>query len=279
LGLLSALFALFALLAETSKLYAQSVLQLIAQTQEREHRVLIRDVLSASIAHELRQPLAALLINAQTARSALAGESARPPEETVEVLDDIVASCLRANDILESTRAMFGRGNSERTLIEPSQILSRTLAMAASSARIHHVSTDLVMEGRPEAIAVNPLQFQQALLNLFQNAIEALSNSDRRRTLLVRCSCWEGRGVVIRVEDNGPGIAPADRNRIFDAFFTTRREGTGMGLVIARSVIKAHGGRLDVEPLSPTGTAFIIHLPYGEAQRARTESGHSLASA
>jgi signal transduction histidine kinase len=265
LGLVSALFVLFALLAETSKLYAQSVLQLIAQAQEREHRFLIRDVLSASIAHELRQPLAAILINAQTARKFAFGESAIPPEETKQTLDEIVASCLRANDILESTRAMFGRGSSERTLVDPALVLRRTLGMVASGARAQRVSTDLVVEGRPGPIAINPLQFQQALLNLLQNAIEALSHSDeRRRTLLVRCSCWEDRGVVIRVEDNGPGIAPADRNRIFDAFFTTRPEGTGMGLVIARSVIRAHGGRLDVEPQSPSGTAFVIHLPFGE---------------
>ena len=272
LGLVSGLFVLFALLAETSKLYAQSVLQLIAQTQEREHRFLIRDVLSASIAHELRQPLAAILINAQAARKTAFGEKARPPEETMETLDDIVASCLRANDMLESTRAMFGRESSERTLVDPAVILQSTLAMVASSARIQGVSANLVVEGRPGPIAINPLQFQQALLNLFQNAIEALSHSDeRRRILLVRCSCWEDRGVVIRVEDNGPGIAPADRSRIFDAFFTTRPEGLGMGLVIARSVIRAHGGRLDVEPQSPVGTAFIIHLPYGEQRSAGSE--------
>jgi signal transduction histidine kinase len=263
LGLVSGLFVLFALLAETSRLYAQSVLQLVAQTQEREHRFLIRDVLSASIAHELRQPLAAILINAQMARNTAFGEQARPAEETKEVLDDIVASCLRANDMLESTRAMFGRGNSERTLVDPAVILRRTLDMVASSARIHGVSADLVVEERPGLISINPLQFQQALLNLFQNAIEALSRSDqRRRMLLVRC--WDDQGIVIRVEDNGPGITPADRKKIFDAFFTTRTEGMGIGLVIARSVIRAHGGRLEVEPRSPSGTAFTIHLPYGE---------------
>jgi signal transduction histidine kinase len=265
LGLVSGLFVLFALLAETSRLYARSVLQLIAQTQEREHRFLIRDVLSASIVHELRQPLAALLINAQTARKIASGNAAKSPEEARQILDDIVASCLRVNDILESTRAMFGRGSSERTLVDPAKLLTGTLAMVASSARVQGVTTDLVVEDRVGPVAINLLQFQQALLNLLQNAIEALSHSEaRRRILLVRCSRWEDQGIVIRVEDNGPGIAPADRSRIFDAFFTTRPEGLGMGLLIARSVIRAHGGRLDVETRSPAGTAFVIHLPYGE---------------
>ena len=135
LGLVSTLFVLFALLAETSKLYAQSVLQLIAQAQEREHRFLIRDVLSASIAHELRQPLAAILINAQTARTSAFGEGAKPREDTLQVLDEIVASCLRANDLLQSTRAMFGRGSKGTALVDPAMILHSTLAMIASSAR------------------------------------------------------------------------------------------------------------------------------------------------
>ena len=265
LGLLSGLFVLFTLLGETSKLYAQTVLQLIAQTQEREHRYLIRDVMSASIAHELRQPLAAILINAEVARK-LADNDQReavvPLDEITEVLDDIIASSHRANDILESTRAMFGRPDKERTTIDPAVILRSSLAMVESSAHAQGISVKFVTEGRPGLVVINRLQFQQVLLNLFQNALEALSQSaEQRRTLLVRCSCWDDQGVIIRVEDNGPGIAPADRSRIFDAFFTTRPGGLGMGLVIARSVIRAHGGRLDVEPRSPSGTAFIIHLP------------------
>ena len=273
LGLVSGLFVLFALLAETSKLYAQSVLQLIAQTQEREHRFLIRDVMSASIAHELRQPLSAILLNAQVARNAVSEESAAPPDEAIQVLDDIVASSLRVNDILESTRAIFRRETSDRSPVDPVVVLQSTLAMIASSARAQNASVKLQVDGRPGAIVVNRLQLQQALLNLFQNAIEALSHSDqRRRTLLVRCSSWDERGVIIRVEDNGPGIPPADRSKIFDAFFSTRPGGTGMGLVIARSVIRAHGGRLEVEPGSPSGTTFVIHLPYGEQRVAGAAS-------
>ena len=277
LGLVSGLFVLFALLAETSKLYAQSVLQLIAQEQEREHRFLIRDVMSASIAHELRQPLSAILINAQTARQMASSQSkvlTTPLEETIQVLDDIVASSHRANDILQSTRDLFGRGNIERDFVNPVGILQKTLAMIESSARAHNVSVKLVVEEQPGPVAVNRLQFQQALLNLFQNAIEALSQSNQlRRVLVVRCRRWEDRGVTIRVEDNGPGIAAADRNRIFDAFYTTRPEATGMGLLIARSVIRSHGGKLDVEARSPVGTVFVIHLPDGRQHSAMFNRG------
>ena len=265
LGLLSGLFVLFALLEETSKLYAQTMLQLVAQTQEREHRFLIRDVMSASIAHELRQPLAALMMNAETARK-LASKQGQDPavlqDGIIPALDDIVACSLRANDILKNTRAMFGRQDSERDPVELALILRSTLAMVENSARAHRVSVKFVMEGEPGLVVINRLQLQQALLNLFQNAIEAMSQSEApNRTLLVRCSCQEDGGVILRVEDNGPGIAPADRKKLLDAFFTTRTEGLGMGLAVARSVIRAHGGRLEVEPRASAGTAFTIHLP------------------
>jgi len=265
MGLVSGLFVLFALLEETSKLYAETMLQLIAQTQEREHRFLIRDVMSASIAHELRQPLAAVLMNAEVARKLASDqqrEQAASQDGIMAVLDDIVASSLRANDILKNTRAMFGRADSERDTVDLAVILRSTLAMVEGSARAHHVSIKLVTEGEPGPVVINRLQLQQALLNLFHNAIEALSQSETpNRTLLVRCSRQEDQGVIVRVEDNGPGIAPADQKRIFDALSTTRPEGMGMGLVVARSVIRAHGGRLEVEPRASAGTAFTIHLP------------------
>jgi signal transduction histidine kinase len=266
LGLLSGLFVLFALLAETSKLYAQTVLQLAAQTQERENRFLIRDAITASIAHELRQPLSAILINAHVARQTAIGrigEGAAPLEELPQVLDEIVASSCRANDIIQSTRAIFGQGASEKHSADVGMVLQNTLALVAGSARAQDVAVKLVVEGQPGPIIADRLQLQQALLNLFQNAIEALSHSRvPGRTLLVSSAPWLDLGVTIRVEDNGPGITAADRERIFDPFFTTRPKGTGMGLSIARSVIEAHGGRLDVEPRMPAGTVFVIHLPY-----------------
>jgi signal transduction histidine kinase len=266
LGLVSGLFVLFALLAETNKLYAQSVLQLIAQEQEREHRFLIRDATSATIAHELRQPLGAIMINAEVARKITSDQRREAaPDQAIQVLDDIIASSHRANDMLESKRAIFRRQSGEKIFVDPVVILQSTLAMIENSARAHNVSVELVVEQRPRPVAVNRLQLQQALLNLLQNAIEALSRShQRRRVLVVRCRRWEDRGVIIRVEDNGPGIAAADRNRVFDAFYTTRPEAAGMGLLIARSVIRAHGGTIHAAPREPFGAVFEICLPTGD---------------
>jgi signal transduction histidine kinase len=259
MGLLSGLFVLFALIAETSTLYAHSVQQLFAERQEQEHRFLIRDAIAASIAHELRQPLSVILLDSQVARKNLAGQDG----ETADLLDEIVAASLRANDIIQSTRAMFGREANNIQPVDLEALLRSALAIVEPSARARDISIGLVMEGQLRPVRGNWLQMQQTLLNLFQNAIEALSGvKERRRTLTVRCTPSKEEGVTIRVEDNGPGIASSDRKKVFTPFFTTRTEGTGLGLAITRLVVEAHGGKIDVEPRSPFGTAFVIRLPY-----------------
>jgi signal transduction histidine kinase len=274
LGLVSGLFVLSALLMETSKFYAQIMLQLEQQNQDREHRSLIRDAITASIANELRQPLTSILINAQVGRKALGpdGSLSLPPGEMAGVLDDIVVQSNRANDIIKSTRTIFGPADpQEKSLADMGALAQGAMAMVAGDARARDIRTEFFVEGQPKPVAVHPLQMQQALMNLFQNAIDAMSASSRspHPTLRVRCMAWsdpaghpKDRGVILRIEDDGPGIAPADRERIFDVFYTTRPGGTGLGLAIARSVIEGHGGRLRVEPRIPMGSAFVIHLPY-----------------
>jgi signal transduction histidine kinase len=259
MGMLSSVFVLFALLAETNSLYGQTMDQLMAERLERENRFLIRDAIAASIAHELRQPLSVILLDTRVARRKPAGQG----EEMAELLDEITAAGRRANDIIASTRAMFRHEAVEKQSMDLEALLRSTLALVRSNARARHVSTDLVVEEQLRPVRGNRLQMQQALQNLFQNAIEALSRIEgRRRTLTVRCMPSPKDGVTIRVEDNGPGIALADREMIFDPYFTTRREGTGLGLAITRQVVETHGGQIGVEPLLPFGTAFVIQLPY-----------------
>jgi signal transduction histidine kinase len=270
LGLVSGLFVLFALLAETSTLYVQTVLQLIAEKQEREHRFLVRDVVSASIAHEVRNPLAAVALNAEFVRDMASGTDKdwSAPKKVLQVLDEIVADSHRAKKVIESTLALFRRENDQRAPIDAVSMLQGALALIANRASTERVSVELRVEGKPGLIIVNKLQVQQALLNLFQNAIDALSQSDlQHRMLLVHCSRWEDQGLVIRVEDNGPGIALGGDKSVFETFVTTRPDGTGLGLIIANTVIRAHGGSLEVEARSPKGTAFTIRLHDGTAER------------
>jgi signal transduction histidine kinase len=144
-------------------------------------------------------------------------------------------------------------------------LVRRALDAVSRKARARRIAVTVVVDGVLKPVAVDPVQIQQTLLNLFENAICALTYvNGRARTLEVRCIAGPGEEhVTIRVEDNGPGIAPDDRKKIFTPFFTTRKRGTGLGLMIASLVLEAHGGKIGVEPRSPFGTAFVIQLPYG----------------
>jgi signal transduction histidine kinase len=265
LGLVSGLFVLFALIAESSRLYGQSVQQLEDQDHERERRFLIREAITASIAHELRQPLGSILLNAQSALKYPEGQSG----EMTETLNDIITSGHRANDIIQNTRAMFGNRTTVKHPVDLDALLRGTLDMIAGEARARAISVNLVVEGPLNPVRVNTVQIQQALLNIFQNAIEALERvRGRPRTLEVRCIAIPGKEeIFIRVEDNGPGIEQDHRKKIFTPFFTTRKQGTGLGLMIASLVLEAHGGQITVEPLSPFGTAFVIRLRHDGDER------------
>jgi signal transduction histidine kinase len=263
LGLMSGLFVLFTLIAESSRLYGQSVQLLEDQDHERERRFLIREAIAASLAHELRQPLSAILLNAEAARKYLESNSG----DMAGTLDDIIACSLRASDVMRSTRAMLAGQASEKRPVDLEELLRRTVDMVSAKARARKVSITLVMEGTLGPVCVNSVQIQQALLNLFQNAIDALGRvGGRSRTLKVRCIArQEEKDVTIRVEDNGPGIEPENQKDIFKPFFSTRKHGSGLGLMIASLVLEAHSGKISLEPLSPFGTAFVIRLPYGGA--------------
>jgi signal transduction histidine kinase len=155
-------------------------------------------------------------------------------------------------------------------------LLRGTLDMIARQTHEQAISVSLVVEGTLNPVWVNTVQIQQALLNIFQNAIEALARvSGRPRILEVRCIAIPGKqDITIRIEDNGPGIEQAHRQKVFTPFFTTRKQGTGLGLMIASLVLEAHGGQITVEPRSPFGTAFVIRLRHDGDERVRPDSAN-----
>jgi len=245
-------------LAETSKQYARTVLQIAAQRWERENGLMVRDAIAAAIAHELRQPLAAIRMNVQTVQRRLA----KSDDDTAATLDEIVTASDRANDIIASTRAMFGKSDAQRSPATMSHLIRDTIAMVSRDLRQQGIAVELRLDDALPPIAVNRLQLQQVFYNLVMNAAEAMRQVvDRPRILTIR-SASSGDGIVIRVEDTGPGIAAADRERIFETFYTTKHHGTGLGLAICRSVITAHGGQLRAVMGEPVGAVFEIQLPY-----------------
>jgi len=259
-GLLSAIFMLVMLIAETSRLYVEAVIQITSKERELENRFMLRDAIGTSIAHELRQPLAALVLNARTGQQL----GARDDLELSAILDDIVKDCHRASDIVESTRAAFGNVANKRTLVNCNRLIRETLLLVSRELRANSISVKQVLDAALPGIVVNQLHMQQVFMNLFMNSVDAMSDvANRPRVLTIQSSRGDA-GLLIRVEDTGHGIDPALRDRVFDTFFTTKVQGSGMGLSICRAVIASYGGSIRVIAVEPFGTCFEISLPCGE---------------
>jgi signal transduction histidine kinase len=265
--LLSGLFVLILLLAQTSRLYMRAVQQVKARLWERENRLMIRDAVTGSITHELRQPLGAIMLNAETAKRLI-----HKPEELSAILDDVLADSQRANEIMEGARAIFGKTVTQKHAANINHLIREALSMVSRELRDLGVSVDLQLDTSLQPMAVNRLQIEQVLFNLFMNAAEAMSTvMDRPRILTVR-SGFDDHGQVVKVEDTGPGISAEDQERIFDIFYTTKGNGTGLGLSICRSIITAHGGTLYATAREPIGAVFEIHLPFNTSAAAIAQS-------
>jgi signal transduction histidine kinase len=264
MGLLSGLFVLLMLLIDMSRLYARTVVLIAYQNRERENRLMVGEAVGASIAHELRQPLASMILNAQTAKHLGGGGNA----QLSEVLNDLVTDSNRVNEIVESTRTVFGKASAPGSPANINQLIRDTLLITSRELRNHNIKVEMRLHDPLPPVNVNRLQMQQVFMNLFINAAEAMSDvADRPRERTIRSS-RSSVGVLIRVEDVGSGITANVRERIFDAFFTTKKHGTGMGLSICRSVVQAHGGTIQVSPKEPFGTSFEICLPGGGTVQA-----------
>jgi C4-dicarboxylate-specific signal transduction histidine kinase len=199
---------------------------------------------------------------------------AKPKPDIQEIraaLNRIVSDGHRTTEVIASIRAMFGKDRHEKTPVNVNAVIGEVLALVHGELESHRVFLQSEMlEGLPDVVAER-VQLQQVLLNLIVNAVDAMSSvTDRERRLRIRSALLGTDDVRITVEDSGTGIDPNHLDRIFDAFFTTKTHGMGMGLSICRSIINSHGGQLWGAPRSPHGTIFYIQLPSGT-------SGHEMA--
>jgi C4-dicarboxylate-specific signal transduction histidine kinase len=217
------------------------------------------DATAAFIA-QVNQPLAAIVANGDAAIRWL---SKTPPDlnEALEGLRSVVRDGQRASEIIACIRAMFNSVPAEKVSLDSNQVIREAIALIQNELQNGQVSVQTgLMEGLPRVFA-DKVQLQQVILNLVANAVDAMSSvSDRTRVLHVR-SEHRLDGVLITVEDSGPGIAPKDIERIFEPFFTTKSNGMGMGLSICRSIIEAHGGQLTASTGQSHGLAFRVVLP------------------
>ena len=220
--------------------------------------------MAASMAHEIKQPLAAIV----TGGSAGLRWLSKPTPDLQEVravLESIVSEGHRASQVIDGIRAMFRNDSREKALLDVNEVILEVIALLHSELQNHQilVQTELISQLPP--VLADRVQLQQVVANLVANAIEAMDAvADCARTLRVKSVIGEPDGVLIMVEDSGPGIDPENVDRIFHPFFTTKSQGTGMGLPICRSIIEAHNGHLSVRSAADRGSVFQISLPAGD---------------
>jgi C4-dicarboxylate-specific signal transduction histidine kinase len=232
------------------------------------NRVAAMGELTASIAHEINQPLAAILSNAQAASRFLNGD---PPDlaQALECLTDIVADDKRAGEVINRLRGVLKKGEFQESLVNLNEVVSDALRMVRNDSLRRHVT--LAFEPSPNLPAVlgDRVQLYQVVLNLVVNGLEASpEQGPDDRWLKVRTAGSIGGTVEITVEDSGRGIAQHDLDRVFEPFFTTKPEGLGMGLSISRSIVQAHRGRLWAENRATGGAMFRCVLPAAQQTAA-----------
>jgi signal transduction histidine kinase len=224
-------------------------------------RVATMGELTVSLAHELNQPLGAILNNAQAARRMLASD--QPDlEEAGAALDDIVRDNSRAVEIVAQVRALFQRGESQKSQVDLKQVLLDIESLLRHDAMIKGISLQLAMPDTLPGVTGQRTQLMQLLLNLVLNAFDAVCESQAsKREVEIRAS-YDGAGRIhVAVRDSGKGIDPRNVPRLFDAFFTTKEKGIGMGLAIARSIVDNHGGKLWAERNEDQGATLRFELP------------------
>jgi C4-dicarboxylate-specific signal transduction histidine kinase len=225
------------------------------------NRVATMGQLSASIAHEVKQPIATTATNAA---AALRWLGAQPPnlEEARQALGRVVETSHRAGDVVEQIRALIKKAPPRKDRLDINEAIRELIELTRGEAVRAGVSvqTDLA-DGLP-LIHGDRVQLQQVTLNLVMNAVEAMSGiAETPRELLITTGLSEVSGVLVSVQDSGPGLAPAILEHLFEAFYTTKPTGLGMGLSICRSIIEAHGGRLWAEANEPRGATFRFFTP------------------
>jgi PAS domain S-box-containing protein len=221
---------------------------------------------TASIAHEINQPLAAIVANGNAGLRWLA--SAAPDiDEVRAALKRIVADGYRTSDIIASIRGMFRKDGQPGTPLSVNALVRDVLALAQGELESHRIVLQTELREDLPQIVGDRVPLQQVLLNLTMNAVEAMNAlTDRGRLLSVKTQTRDENDVLITVTDCGTGIDPKHMNRIFEAFFTTKPQGMGMGLSICRSIVEAHGGQLWAAPGRPHGSIFHVRLPAAAEQ-------------
>jgi PAS domain S-box-containing protein len=232
---------------------------------ERDNKLMNIEAVTASIAHEVRQPLAAISINCSTAQKFL---ERVPPDldEVRSILDRMTAACHRVSEVFDTIRALFRRVDQKREPTVVNEIVLDVLQSMREELTDHGVATETELAPELQRVDGHRNQLRQVIVNLIHNAIESMdSTADRSRMLRVITKNHGPGAIIVAVEDSGPGINPTRLDSIFDPFITTKTDGMGLGLAICRMIVERHHGKLSASSDGKNGARFQLVLPVGLA--------------
>jgi C4-dicarboxylate-specific signal transduction histidine kinase len=244
----------------TERKRAEEALREAQANLARVSRVTTMGELTASLAHEIRQPIAAAVTNANTCLRWLGRDQPDVPEAR-EAAARIIKDVTRASDIISRIRLLFKKGSPQREWLDPNEVIQEMIVLLRSEASRYSISIRGEFADDLANIMADRVQLQQVLMNLMLNGIEAMMDRQPPGKLTVKSQHTENGQILISISDTGAGLSPEQAQQIFNAFFTTKPHGTGMGLPISRSIIESHGGRLWAADNSPRGATFSFTLP------------------
>jgi PAS domain S-box-containing protein len=244
----------------------------------RASRLTALGELTASIAHEVNQPLMAIVMNAATCLKWLS-EDQLDVEEAKEAAERIIRDGHRAGDVIASIRALARKAPLSMESVEVNGMVEGVIVLTRGELQRHGITLSTTLDPDAGAVTGDPIQLQQVILNLILNAAEAMGSvGPGSRFLHLRTEGLRNGKTLVSVTDTGTGVDPSKREQIFDAFFTTKAAGLGMGLSICRSIVEAHGGTLGVVPNEPTGSVFSFTLRGDEVVRPSSSHATTMAS-
>jgi PAS domain S-box-containing protein len=250
-----------ALVDVTAARKAQEALHAAQAELAHASRVATLGELTASIAHEVNQPLAAVISNAAACLRWL-DRGAPDLEEARRSVEWIIKDGNRASEVIQRVRALLNKVDTQKVLLDINGVVNEVVVLVQRELLSHRVSLRMELEPALPEVLADRVQLQQVVINLVMNSIEAMQPvADGPRELLIRSHRDEAQQVLVAVKDSGVGVSSENADRLFDAFFTTKSSGMGMGLSICRSIIEAHGGRLSAVDDDGPGATFQFVLP------------------
>jgi NO-binding membrane sensor protein with MHYT domain len=259
-GIAFVILALASIVSLSEQKRAEEALRQAQADLARVNRVTTMGALTASLTHEVNQPIAAAVANANACLQWLARDHPDLEEARAAAMR-IVKDGTRAAEIISRIRLLFKKGAPQQELIDENEVIREMIVLLRNEATRYSVSVRTELAPDLPQIMGDRVQLQQVMMNLITNGIDAMKDVDGTRELAIKSQRAENEQLMVSVSDTGVGLPPQQADQIFNAFFTTKLHGTGMGLSISRSIVESHGGRLWATDNSPRGASFHLILP------------------